>query len=128
MQYKPSSTELIAAVAHFIREEILPTQSDPRLQFRIRVALNAMEILQREACFGQQTQMQEIIRLSKHLECEIPDLSPPEAEVKLNWELAKRIRSGNFQDNTLALLLENSRAKLAISSPRTLAKYSLSSI
>jgi hypothetical protein len=128
MQDKPSSTELIAAVAHFIREEILPTQSDPRLQFRIRVALNAMEILQRETCFGNQTRMQEITRLSEHLEFDIPDLPPTEAEVKLNWELANRIRSGNFPDQTLEFLLEVSRAKLAISSPRTLAKYSLSSI
>jgi hypothetical protein len=123
MQDKPSVPDLVAAVAHFLRDEILPIQRDPRLQFRLRVALNALGILERETQFGKVTQLNEVAVLSKHLEIEIFDKSLDETEFELNSILAQKIRTGNAPNGTLNLLLELSRAKLAITSPKTLKKY-----
>ena len=123
MQDKPNIPELVAAVAYFLRNEILPIQADPRLQFRIRVALNALGILERETQFGISTQLNEVALLSKHLKCEILDKSLDETEFELNALLAQKIRTGNAPNGTLDLLFELSRAKLAITSPKTLSKY-----
>jgi hypothetical protein len=80
-------------------------------------------ILERETQFGKVTQLNEVAVLSKHLEIEIFDKSLDETEFELNSILAQKIRTGNAPNGTLNLLLELSRAKLAITSPKTLKKY-----
>jgi len=123
MQDRPDAPELAAAVAHFLREELLPLQSDARLQFRLRVALNALGMLEREARDGHAVLQEEVALLAAHLHCEAP--SGPLAEVAfgLNAHLASRLRLGEVPQGTLDLLLTLNRAKLAIASPRTLRSY-----
>lgn len=123
MQDKPDASDLAAAVAHFLREELLPLQSDPRLQFRLRVALNALGMLEREARSGAAALLGEVTRLALHLGCEVPALPLRDAALQLNTALAARLRSGDVPDGSLDLLLELSRAKLAIASPGTLRRY-----
>jgi len=123
MQDKPDAPELAAAVAHFLREELLPLQSDARMKFRLRVALNALGMLEREARGGDATLLGEVARLALHLGCEVPALPLRDAALQLNTLLAARLRVGDVPDGTLDLLLVLSRAKLAIASPGALRRY-----
>jgi len=123
MQDKPDVPELAAAVAHFLREELLPLQSDARLQFRLRVALNALGMLEREARGGDPALLDEVARLAAYLGCDVPALPLREAALQLNILVAARLRAGDVPDGTLELLLVLSRAKLAIASPATLWRY-----
>jgi len=120
MQDRPDAPELAAAVAHFLREELLPLQRDARMQFRLRVALNALGMLEREARDGHAALQDEVARLAAHLHCEAPSGPLAEAAFELNAQLASRLRVGEVPGGTLDLLLALNRAKLAIASPRTL--------
>jgi len=95
MSDRPTAAELATAVREFLETEILPTLDDHRLRFRTLVAMNALSIVEREA----------------------PE--PTEAD----WTLARRIRAGDVRDTDLAALRADVAAKLAISSPRFLARY-----
>jgi hypothetical protein len=48
---QPTASELLAAVAGFLREEISPTLSG-RLAFHARVAVNVLEMVRRELALG----------------------------------------------------------------------------
>jgi Domain of unknown function (DUF6285) len=98
---RPAPAELAQAVREFLEEEILSELDDPRLRFRMLVAMNALGIAARE--------------LSTE------DTGPTEAEQRA---LAQRIRAGDVPDGTLALLKEQVAAKLKIASPRYLERYS----
>jgi Domain of unknown function (DUF6285) len=98
---RPAPAELAQAVREFLEEEILSELDDPRLRFRMLVAMNALGIAARE--------------LSTE------DTGPTEAEQRA---LAQRIRAGDMPDGTLALLKEQVAAKLRIASPRYLERYS----
>jgi len=95
------------------------------MQFRLRVALNALGMLEREARDGHATLQDEVTRLSAHLRCDAPSAPLAEAAFQLNAQLASRLRSGEVPDGTLDLLLTLNRAKLAIASPRTLRSYDM---
>ena len=53
-QDRPTASELLAAIADFLREEATPAldRADPRLGFQMRVAANSLAILEREARLG----------------------------------------------------------------------------
>jgi hypothetical protein len=44
---RPTSQELAEAIVEFLAAEILPTLTDPRLRFRMLVAMNALSIVYR---------------------------------------------------------------------------------
>ncbi len=48
MSERPTADELAEAIEEFLADEILPTLDDPRLRFRMLVALNALGIVRRE--------------------------------------------------------------------------------
>jgi hypothetical protein len=96
---RPTPRELAEAIEEFLAAEILPTLDDHRLRFRMLVALNALGILHRE--------------LGK---------LPPEDDAELR-ELAKRIRAGDVDPSTLALVKAEVAARLRINSPRYLDRY-----
>jgi hypothetical protein len=123
MQDRPDAPELAAAVAQFLREELLPLHTDARMQFRLRVAMNALGMLEREARDGIASLHDEVVRLARHLSCEVPDIPVRDAAAQLNAALSARIRACNVPAGTLDLLLALSRAKLAIASPGTLRRY-----
>ena len=97
---RPAPDELVKAVREFLEQEILPGLDDPRLRFRMLVAMNALGIATRE--------------LSTE------EAGPNEDERRA---LAEWIRAGNVPDGTLALLKEQVAAKLRIASPRYLERY-----
>jgi hypothetical protein len=49
-QDRPTASELLTAIADFLREEATPAldRTDPRLGFQMRVAVNSLAILERE--------------------------------------------------------------------------------
>ena len=53
-QDRPTASELLAAIADLLREEVTPVldKADPRLGFQMRVAANSLAILEREARLG----------------------------------------------------------------------------
>ena len=100
MSDRPTAAELVEAVAEFLSEEVLPAATDHRLKFRTLVALNALAIASRELAGDK--------------------LSLSHEDVT---ELARRIRAGNVDDETLPLLKAHVAEKLRISNPPYLERY-----
>jgi hypothetical protein len=96
---RPTAPELVEAVTEFLAGEVLPTVDDPRLRFRTLVALNALGIAYREL-----------------VEEPVPELDAA--------ALAARLRAGDVREGDLVLLKEHVAAKLRISNPGYLERYS----
>ena len=99
MSERPSAEELAEAIEEFLGGEILPTLDDPRLRFRMLVALNALGIVRRE--------------LTK---------LPPEDDAEQR-QLAAAIRAGDVPAGTLARVKADVEERLRIASPRYLDGY-----
>jgi hypothetical protein len=97
---RPAPAELLEAVREFLEQEITPELEDPRLRFRMLVAMNALGIAARELT--------------------TEEAGPTEAERRA---LAQQIRAGEVPDGTLAVLKEQVAAKLRVASPRYLERY-----
>ena len=99
MSERPTAEELAEAIEEFLTAEILPTLADPRLRFRMLVALNALGIVQRE----------------------LTGLQPEDdAEQR---ELAGRVRRGDVPEGTLARVKADVEERLRIASPGYLDRY-----
>ena len=96
---RPTPQELTEAIQEFLAGEILPTLADPRLRFRMLVAMNALSIVYRE--------------LEKL----------PAEDDAAQRELAARIRAGDVPPGTLAQVKADVEARLRIDSPRYLESY-----
>ncbi len=66
MQDEPTPTELIGAVAEFLRSDIAPTLSGHHA-FKLRVAINALDLVARQLTLEQGSDMAEHDRLSRLL-------------------------------------------------------------
>ena len=115
-QDRPTASELLAAVADFLREEATPVldRAEPRLGFQMRVAVNSLAILEREARLGPAADAREHERLRKLFD---RDGTLDE----LNRELAAQLRTGERDEHDAALMahLEATIAdKIAIADPR----------
>ncbi|HEY4413751.1 MAG TPA: DUF6285 domain-containing protein [Gaiellaceae bacterium] len=99
MSERPTAQELVEAIAEFLGGEMLPTLTDHRLRFRTLVAMNALGIVHRE------------------LEA-LPHVDDTEQR-----ELARRIRAGEVEPDTLAHVKADVEARLRIASPRYLDRY-----
>lgn len=115
-QDRPTASELLTAIADFLREEATPAldKAEPRLGFQMRVAVNSLSILEREARLGPAADAAEQARLAKLLD---RDGTLDE----LNRELARQLRTGK-RDERDAALMEHLDAtvadKIAIANPR----------
>jgi Domain of unknown function (DUF6285) len=128
MQDRPTTREMVEAARELIEKEILPTVADPRLRFRTLVALNALGIAEREMFAGDVFVDEELKGLRALLGIvsgQLPEGRPgKEAEAwALRKELAARIREGRAPAGTLTFLRTSVGHKLAIASPRYLARY-----
>ena len=115
-QDRPTAAELLAAIADFLREEATPAldRTEPRLGFQMRVAVNSLAILEREARLGPPADAREKSRLAKLLghDGTLPDL---------NRELARQLREGRRDERDAGLMahLEATVAdKIAIANPK----------
>jgi hypothetical protein len=113
MQDRPDASELAAALAQFLLEEVRPAV--PReLRFGVLVAANAAAILAREAAAGDAAAADERARLARLLA-----EAPADARAAQR-QLADAIRAGALDDRwaeAIDVLRESVRAKLAVAHP-----------
>jgi Domain of unknown function (DUF6285) len=115
-QDRPTAAELLGAIADFLREEAMPAldRAEPRLGFQMRVAVNSLAILEREARLGPVANLREHERLVKLL-------GRDGTLEELNRELARQLRTGQRDERDAALMahLEATVAdKIAIANPK----------
>jgi Domain of unknown function (DUF6285) len=127
MQDRPNLSELVLAVREFLETEIAPALSDPRLKFRILVAMNALGMVARESVLEEARVRQECTSLHELLEDD-SDISVLFSDVKIsvheaNEVLAQSIRSGEIPAGTFDHLERVTRAKLEVSNPGFLKKF-----
>jgi hypothetical protein len=112
MQDEPTPTELTRAVADFLRNEIMPMISGHNA-FKLRVAINALDLVMRQLTLEQASDAGEADRLAKLL-----GLQGSLAEQ--NRALADKIARGEVDLATPGLsehLWQTTLAKLAVDQP-----------
>ena len=120
MQDRPTQAEVLATLAGYLEDELMPALDGP-LSYRTRVAANLLRILEREARLGDASLARE-----RDLIAQVLDLDPralpaaPLAEhvLELNRRLAAAIEAGAVEHaRAWPALMEIARAKLAIIRP-----------
>jgi hypothetical protein len=112
MQDEPTPTELIKAVADFLRHEITPAISGHNA-FKLRVAINALDLVTRQLALEQGGDAAEAARLTELLGMQ-------GSLVDLNRALAERIARGEADLQTPGLsdhLWQTTMDKLAVDQP-----------
>jgi Domain of unknown function (DUF6285) len=112
MQDEPTPTELIKAVADFLRNEITPMIKGHNA-FKLRVGINALDLVTRQLALEPDSDAAEAARLSKLL-------GMPGSLGELNRALADRIANGEMDLQTPGLsdhLWQTTMAKLAVDQP-----------
>jgi hypothetical protein len=129
MQDRPTALELIAAVKHFLEQEVLPVQEDHRLRFRTLVAANALTIVQRELDAGPALAEDEGRRLEVLLGLQLSAVDDWDSHVRaLRLELARRIRQGvadhgAWRQAVMTSTVASVEAKLLISNPKFVVRH-----
>lgn len=112
MQDEPTPVELTKAVAEFLRSDIAPMISGHNA-FKLRVAINALELVTRQLSLEEGSNAAESARLAKLLGMDGPLLDQ-------NRALADKIASGELDLSTPGLpehLWQTTLAKLAVDQP-----------
>src|ERR1044072_2941944 len=112
MQDEPTPSELIKAVADFLRNELTP-QISGHSAFKLRVAINALDLVTRQLALEGSSDAAELARLSQLLGIE-------GSLFDLNRALAKRIASGEADLDAPGRsehLWQTTLAKLAVDQP-----------
>ena len=116
MQDRPMPTELLEAVAAFLREQVVPA-ADGTLAFHARVAANALDIARRELLAEADTQQAAGERAA--LQALLCDSTEADIDA-LQRMLCRRIADGALDLATPGLadhLWRTTRAKLAVDQP-----------
>jgi hypothetical protein len=111
-QDRPTATELVAAVREFLERDVMAA-TDGRVQFHTRVAVNVLNIVERELTLGPDLAPGERARAAALLGHDAPVR-------ELERELAGAIRSGAFDDRldeARAHVRTTVREKLLIANP-----------
>ena len=112
MQDEPTPTELIKAVADFLRTEITPAINDHNA-FKLRVGINALDLVTRQLALEGPSDAAEAVRLKALLGID-------GSVMELNRALAERIAKGEVDLNTPGLkehLWQTTMDKLAVDQP-----------
>jgi hypothetical protein len=112
MQDEPTPSELIKAVADFLRQDITPQMSG-HSAFKLRVAVNALDLVTRQLALQGESDAAELARLSELLGIDGTLL-------ELNRALADRIAKGEAGLETPGLaghLWRTTMDKLAVDQP-----------
>ena len=112
MQDEPSPEELIKAVADFLRNDIAP-QISGHQAFKLRVSINALDLVARQLKLEQGSDAAEVARLSQIL-------GTQGSLDELNKLLADRIATGEVDLQTPGLarhLWQTTMEKLAVDQP-----------
>ena len=112
MQDEPTPTELIKAVADFLRTEIAPAIKGHNA-FKLRVGINALDLVTRQLALQGPSETAEAARLKALLGID-------GSVMELNRALAEKIASGEVDLNTPGLkehLWQTTMDKLAVDQP-----------
>jgi len=112
MQDEPTPTELIKAVADFLRNDIAPAISGHNA-FKLRVSINALDLVTRQLALEQGSDAAEAARL-------VQLLGTQGSLGELNRALAEDIATGEVDLQTPGLaehLWQTTMAKLAVDQP-----------
>jgi hypothetical protein len=112
MQDEPTPTELIKAVADFLRTEIMPAIKDHNA-FKLRVGINALDLVTRQLAQEGPGDAAEAVRLKALLGID-------GSVMELNRALAERIAKGEVDLNAPGLkehLWQTTMDKLAVDQP-----------
>src|SRR6267378_4056118 len=112
MQDEPTPAELIKAVADFLRSDIAPVVSGHNA-FKLRVSINALDLVTRQLALEQASAAAEVSRLSQLL-------GTLGSLTELNRTLADRIAKGELDLQTPGLaehLWQTTMDKLAVDQP-----------
>jgi hypothetical protein len=112
MQDEPTPSELIKAVADFLRTEVTP-QVAGQSAFKLRVAVNALDLVTRQLALESASDAAEAARLSQLVGIE-------GSLLELNRALAERVASGETDLNTPGVaehLWQTTLDKLAVDQP-----------
>jgi hypothetical protein len=112
MQDEPTPTELIKAVADFLRTEITPAIKGHNA-FKLRVGINALDLVTRQLALEGPADAGEALRLKQLLGMD-------GSLTELNRTLAEKIASGEIDLNTPGLkdhLWQTTMDKLAVDQP-----------
>jgi Domain of unknown function (DUF6285) len=112
MQDEPTPEELIKAVADFLRNDIAPEISGHN-SFKLRVSINALDLVTRQLTLEQDSDAAEVSRLSQLLDMQ-------GSLTELNRTLADRIAKGELDLQTPGLaehLWQTTMDKLAVDQP-----------
>jgi hypothetical protein len=112
MQDEPTPTELIKAVADYLRDEVTP-QLSGHAAFKLRVSINALDLVTRQLSLEQGSDASESARLSQLLGMQ-------GSLADLNRALAARIARGEAGLDTPGLadhLWQTTLDKLAVDQP-----------
>ena len=112
MQDEPTPTELIKAVADFLRNEIVP-EIKGHNAFKLRVGINALDLVTRQLTLAEGSDAAELVRLEQLLGMD-------GALIDLNRALSEKIAKGEVDLNTPGLaehLWQTTMDKLAVDQP-----------
>ncbi|MGF6311544.1 hypothetical protein ABIB82_005529 [Bradyrhizobium sp. i1.8.4] len=112
MQDEPTPTELIKAVAGFLRNEIAPVIKGHNA-FKLRVGINALDLVTRQLAFAEAGDATEAARLKQLLGAD-------GTLMELNRVLSEKIASGEVDLKTPGLpehLWQTTMDKLAVDQP-----------
>jgi hypothetical protein len=112
MQDEPTPTELIKAVADFLRNEITPAITGHNA-FKLRVGINALDLVTRQLVLEQGDDATEAARLTQLLGMD-------GSLIELNRALSERIAKGELDLQTPGLtehLWQTTMDKLAVDQP-----------
>jgi hypothetical protein len=112
MQDEPTPIELIKAVTDFLRSELAP-QISGHTAFKLRVSINALDLVTRQLALAQASDAAEAARLSQLLGIQ-------GSLEELNLALANRIAKGGVDLQTPGLadhLWQTTMDKLAVDQP-----------
>jgi hypothetical protein len=120
VQDRPTSGEVLATVAAYLEDELMPSLDGP-LAYRTRVAANLLRILEREAAQGDVALARERELIASLLGADAHEAGAgalAEQVLDLNRRLAAAIDAGRIDHARAWLaLMEIARAKLAIIRP-----------
>jgi len=124
MQDRPTQDELLAALEHFLDDQVV-VKTDGALSFHGRVAANVVRMLRRELEYEDEQLVREWAGLDALLgDADRPATRPPvrDALSPRNEALCDRIRSGEadtppFRDAVLAHVRQTVHDKLLVTNP-----------
>jgi cytochrome P450 len=132
VQDEPTVGELLEAVAELLADEIMPVIDDGVLEFRIRVALNAIGIVRRELELGAdalELERQRLISLlpESAAQAGADDLAGGRGDARrqverLNEMLVERIQARRPPDGLFDHLVQTDLERLSVASPKYLAR------